>query len=187
MRDGGDTVEALSVDIHLKEITISFNTAYRPQESDKIEKKKLFWEYLTEMAVSAKEEGKGFILQGDLNAWLGLNIIQGDKREQNKNGKMFEEFFNTNKLTVVNSLPICKGVNTRVTKRKGKLVQCVLDFYVVCQHVLQSVVEMEIDVDRKYIVTNFNKVRKGGKATDLDHLTWECSGNRLDESLNDAL
>ena len=93
-------------------------------------------------------------------------MASGDKREQNKNGKMFEEFLNTNKLTVVNALPICKGVNTRVTKRKGKLVQSVLDFYVVCQHVLQSVVEMEIDVDRKYNVTNFNKVRKGGKATD---------------------
>ena len=71
----------------------------------------------------------------------------------------------------MNSLPICKGVNTRVVLRKNKLIETVLDFYVVCQRVLQSVVKMEIDVDRKYIVTNFNKVRKGGKVTDSDHLT----------------
>ena len=32
----------------------------------------LFLEYLTETAVSAKEEGKGFILQGDLMHGLGL-------------------------------------------------------------------------------------------------------------------
>ena len=84
---------------------------------------------------------------------------------------MFENFLNTNDLTVVNSLPICKGINTRVAIRKQKSIESVLDFYVVCQRVLQSVVEMEIDNDRKHIVTNFNKVRKGGKATDSDHLT----------------
>ena len=177
VQDGGDKVEALTVDIHMKQMTISCTTAYGPQESDKLEKKNLFWEYLTETAVDAKDEGKGFILQGDLNAWLGSKIIPGDKRIQNKNGKMFEDFLSTNDLTVVNSLPICKGVNTRVVLRKNKLIESVLDFYVVCQRVLQSVVNMEIDVDRKYIVTNFNKVRKGGNITDSDHLTSNLTVN----------
>ena len=70
-------------------MSISCTSAYGPQENASAEKKKNFWEYLGEEAVRAKEEGKGFIVQGDLNAWLGPNIIPGDKRPQNKNGKLF--------------------------------------------------------------------------------------------------
>ena len=40
----------------------------------------------------AKEESKGFILQGDLNAWLGPDMIKGGKRPQSKNGKLFKTF-----------------------------------------------------------------------------------------------
>ena len=31
--------------------------------------------------------GKGFILQGDLNAWLGRTMVPGDYHDQNKNKK----------------------------------------------------------------------------------------------------
>ena len=37
--DGGEGVEAITVDIHLKEISISVISAYGPQESDALEKK----------------------------------------------------------------------------------------------------------------------------------------------------
>ena len=84
---------------------------------------------------------------------------------------MFETFLKINKLTVVNSLPLCRGVTTRARMRKGVLIKSVLDFYVVCECVLASVTEMEIDNDRKYRLTNFNKVRTGGKAVDTDHMT----------------
>ena len=149
VRDGGEEVEALTVDLHVKQTTISCSTAYGPQESDTLKKKQLFWDYLSEVAVSAEKEGKGFLLQGDLNAWLGSKIIKGDDRKQNRNGKMFEAFMKTNKLTVVNSLPLCAGVTTRQRLRQEKLVRSVLGFYVVCQRVLASVVEMKIDNDRR--------------------------------------
>ena len=51
-----------------------------------------FLEYLDERAKMAKKEGKGFILQGDLNAWIGSDLIPNDPHKQNKNGKMFETF-----------------------------------------------------------------------------------------------
>ena len=66
--DGGDEVEAITVDIHLKDIVISVTSAYGPQESDNIEKKNAFWQYLSNEASKVKSYGKGFILQGDLNA-----------------------------------------------------------------------------------------------------------------------
>ena len=171
LMDGGPEVEAMTVDIHVRQMTISCSTAYGPQENDNLQKKHLFWDYLTEVAVEVKKEGKGFLLQGDMNAWLGSKIIKGDNREQNRNGKLFEAFLNINNLTVVNSLPLCKGVITRQRMRQGKLVKSVLDFYVVCQCVLASVVEMKIDNDRKHILTNFSKVKKGGSVVDSDHMT----------------
>ena len=48
-------------------------------------------------------DGKGFILQGDLNSWLGNKIIPIDPRKQNENGKLMEAFLLRNHLAVVNS------------------------------------------------------------------------------------
>ena len=59
VRDGGQEVEALTVDLHVKQMTISCSTAYGPQESDTLKKKQLFWAYLSEVAVSAEKEGEG--------------------------------------------------------------------------------------------------------------------------------
>ena len=76
VRDGGVDVEALTVNISVKKMQILCNTAYGPQEKDpKIKKKEMFWQYLDEEAKRAEEEGKGFILQGDLNAWHGKKYI----------------------------------------------------------------------------------------------------------------
>ena len=80
---------------------------------------------------------------------MHTKIIKGEDMKQNRNGKMFEAFMKTNKLTVVNSPPLCAGVTTRQRLRQEKLVRSVLGFYVVCQRVLASVVEMKIDNDRR--------------------------------------
>ena len=41
----------------------------------------------------------------------------------------------------------------------------------VCQKVLPHVTKMVIDEERKYILTNYEKARKGGKTSDTDHAT----------------
>ena len=48
------------------------------------EKKDIFWQYLEEDDMRADNEGKGFILQGDLHSWLGKNLIPSDPRHQMK-------------------------------------------------------------------------------------------------------
>ena len=67
-RTGGDQIEAFSVNIKLQKLNILCVNAYGPQNNDKNDKKDIFWEYLDEEAKLADIEGKGFILQGDLNA-----------------------------------------------------------------------------------------------------------------------
>ena len=106
VRDGGQETEALSINIHIKNMIIRCCVAYGPQESDHINKKELFWNYLNEEVSFASAEGAGFILQMDGNLWAGPGIIDGDPRHQNKNGRMFEMFLKQNNLTVVNSLPV---------------------------------------------------------------------------------
>ena len=69
-RNGGDEVEAITVNIRIQNMNLICCTAYGPQNSDNIEKKDNFWEYLDEETKMAERKEMGFILQGDLNSWL---------------------------------------------------------------------------------------------------------------------
>ena len=46
-----------------------------------------------------------------------------------------------------------------------------LDFFIVCQLILPHVKRMVIDEAKKYVLTNYEQARKGGKAADGDHAT----------------
>ena len=112
--EGNDEVEAISIDIHPSKIIISCTSAYGPQQRDSSLKKSKFWGYLDKVADMAWKDGKGFYLQGDLNAWLGSAVIPGDPNIQNENGKLFSSFLKRHpQLNVVNSLPVCRGLITR--------------------------------------------------------------------------
>ena len=63
---------------------------------------------------SARREGEGFYLQGDLNSLLGSDIIAEDPNIQNENGKLFSNFQKKHpQLVMVNYLPLCRGLITR--------------------------------------------------------------------------
>ena len=101
------------------------------------------------------------MLHFDGTLWAGPNIIPGDPTQQNRNGKMLEEFLSRNpQLTVVNALPLCQGLITRRRLREGHLEESVLDFFIVCDRVLPYITSMLIDENKKYVLTNFEKVRK---------------------------
>ena len=118
--DGGEEVEALTICIKLRNMSIWITSAYGPQETAQNVKKTAFWKYISEQAQEARACGQGFVLQGDLNSWLGSNELPGDLRDQNKNGKLFQTFLEQNNLICVNSLPFTKGLITRSRKYLGK-------------------------------------------------------------------
>ena len=105
----------------------------------------MFWNYLNEEAKRSKARGKGYILQGDLNAILEPELLPGDCHSQNRNEKLFSCFLKDNNLVCVNSLPLTKGVITRSQFYLGVEKKSTLDFYVVCERVLASVKSMQID------------------------------------------
>ena len=172
VKEGDDTVEALSVDIFVKNFKIRCCVAYGCQESDIEDRKNAFWEYLEEEVTLAEESEAGFVLHMDGNLWAGDDIVPGDPRKQNRNGKRFQNFLNNHSnLTVVNSLPLCEGLITRSRNKDGKLENSVLDFFVVCNRVLPYIMKMKIDEEKEHVLTNYTRVKSDGKATDSDHNT----------------
>ena len=172
--EGNDDVEAISIDIHPSKITISCTSAYGPQQRDSLAKKLRFWQYLDKVTDIAWKDGKGFYLQGDLNAWLGSDIIPGDPNIQNENGKLFNSFLKRHpQLNVVNSLPVCQGLITR--KRdliNGKSEKSVIDYVVVCTRVLPYITAMIIDEANQFITTNYTQAKTAKvKAINSDHNT----------------
>ena len=122
LREGDDFVEALSVEISVKNMKIRCCVGYGCQENDSIDRKQAFWKYLDEDVAQANISGSGFILQFDGNLWAGENIVPGDPRPQNRNGRIFEEFLERNPhLTVVNSSPECEGLITRSWMKMGRM------------------------------------------------------------------
>ena len=51
--DGGEKAEAVTIDIHIKNMAITITSAYGPQESDSIENKANFWNYMHDEAKKA--------------------------------------------------------------------------------------------------------------------------------------
>ena len=54
--------------------------------------KEAFWTYMNEEVYFANPSAPGFILHFYGNPWAGPNIVRGDQRSQNRNGKMFQNF-----------------------------------------------------------------------------------------------
>ena len=172
VREGDDVVEALSVDIFVKNLKIRCCVAYGPQESDAEDRKNAFWDYLEEEVFLAEQSDAGLVLHMDGNLWAGESIIPGDPRSQNKNGKKFQNFLEQHpNLKVVNSLPLCSDLITRSRNKDGKQEVSVLDFFVVCDRVLPYVMQMKIDETKEFVLTNYTRVKTDGKAIDSDHNT----------------
>ena len=134
-------------------------------------KKDSFLEYLDEEAKLAKSEGKGFLLQGDLNSWLGSEVIPNDPRPQNNNGMRFNNFLESNNLIVVNALNNCKGLITRTRNKEGETQKSIIDFFVVCKRLIPHVTDMIIDNQKRHAITNYRPKKRGRKAVDSDHVT----------------
>ena len=161
VREGDGEVEALSVDIFGSKLKLRCCVAYGCQENDVNEKKEAFWKYMDEEVIEAADSGAGLIIHFDGNLWAGKEIIPNNPRPQNRNGQ----------LSVVNSLDLCEGLITRSRFRNGRLEESVLDFFVVCNLVFPHLKRMVVDEAKKYVLTNYEQVQRGGKAADSDHAT----------------
>ena len=167
---GDDDVECLVVEVWLNDFPMRIVNGYGPQGSDPIERKRKFWDFLEREVNNAIVAGAGFILQMDGNCHLGPNYIKGDVNVQNANGKLFAEFLERNPhLTLVNSLPICEGIITRMRKTTKGMETSVLDVFVVCDKILPHTTRMVINEKREHTLTNYRTVKHLGRIIESDH------------------
>ena len=154
--EGDDDAEAISVEIWVEGFPIRLVNGYGPQVYDNTNRKDKFWKYLETEVENASNSGAAFVLQMDGNLWAGKDIIPGDPKEQNPNGKFFKQFLDTNKhLTVVNALPLCEGKFTRIKHTKNGTQETIIDFFVVCDKILPLVTKMKIDENGKNSLTRY--------------------------------
>ena len=106
----------------------------------------------------------------DANCWLGSNIIPNDPHDQNRNGKLFQNFLEHNQhLFLLNIHDLCEGIITRRRQTVKRLEESILDFYIVCEKILPFIKRMVIDEDQFYVLSNYLKV-KGKQITKIsDH------------------
>ena len=108
----------------------------------------------------------------DGNLWAGSSLIKDDPNPCNANGKLFKEFLNKHPhLKVVNSLELCEGLITRKRTTKRRTETAVLDFFVVCEQVLQFVERMVVDEEKRYVLSNYSSSEGIMRKTDSDHNT----------------
>ena len=90
--EGNDNTEALTIEIWLNDLPVRLICGYGPQEYDDKDRKEGFWEYLNKEVQNTVTGGAVLFLQMDGNLWAGKDIIMGDLRMQNKNGKILKHF-----------------------------------------------------------------------------------------------
>ena len=78
LREGGEGVECISVQVQLGQQEMVVVGGYGPQENASPSRKEAFWQYLEREVQEASREEKMLLIQMDSNAWLGQNVIPGD-------------------------------------------------------------------------------------------------------------
>ena len=106
LREGGDEVECITVQVEVGQQSLVFVCGYGPQLCASPARKEQFWDYLEREVQEAAREEKMIIIQMDGNSWLGGNVIPGDPNlTTNSNGKLFLNFLQRNKnIHIVNAI-----------------------------------------------------------------------------------
>ena len=76
--EGNDDLEILVVEVDISNIRVRCVGGYGPQENDVIQKKKAFWDRLSNEVDDATENEAGFLLQMDGNLWVGQEVVKDE-------------------------------------------------------------------------------------------------------------
>ena len=170
VRQGDDEVECLSVVVSVAGADIRTVCGYGPQRGDTPARKVGFWGYLEEEVKFADQENQILIIQIDSNAYAGAKMIPNDPNDQNENGRYLQNFMQRNPtLTIVNALPICKGLITRQRTTTQRDEKAIFDLFIVCSKALPFILSLNVDDRGEFKLSNFHGQKKRQKTTHSDH------------------
>ena len=164
------SLNVLVVEAKIQNYKIRFINSYGVQENSSAEERAEFYSILEEEIIITQDNGRMLCLEMDANAKLGHLYIKGDPNEMSPNGKLLLCLIKRYNLIVINGTDKCSGVITRMRTKGNKTEKSVIDFFIVCQSLYQMVVKMDIDEERRLVLTKFSKNKKGQCSTiESDH------------------
>ena len=157
-----EEVELLVIQVEVDNIKIRVVNGYGPQEDDESLKIITFWRTLEAEIICAKDEGCLLIVELDANAKIGKEHLKNDPNPMSKNGKILIDLVRKNGLHIVNSSAKCKGVITRERILENRIERSVIDYFIVCDDIIDYLDEMVVDDERNFVLRHVTK-RKGAK------------------------
>ena len=120
-----------------------------------------------------------------MNSKLGKQYIQDDPKTMSENGKILSGIVERNALTVVNGMKgTCNGAITRDRHTINGSEKSIIDFVIVSDDLVKDVVKMTVDEERKHVLTQLTKTKKGLIKKESDHNTIiteiKCKPKRLE-------
>lgn len=164
-----DEFELLVVEIELKQNKVRVISGYGPQENWPEEKRMPFFIALETEVEKAALAGRSVIVEMDANAKLGKKFIKGDPHEISPNGRILANIVERQMLVVGNGTDMCRGTITRKRVTKHRLEQSAFDIILLSVDMLDNLVDIEIDENRKYVLTKVIKNKKSLKVQESDH------------------
>lgn len=79
------------------------------------------------------------------------------------NGAMLAQVVERQNLVVANRLSICEGTITRRRVTQDRIEESAIDLVIISSDMLESLVKMQIDEERKYVLTKITKTKNGVK------------------------
>ena len=161
--------ELLVVEIELKEKKVRVISGYGPQENWPEDKRMPFFIALETEIEKAALADRSVIIEMDANAKLGEKYIKGDPYEISPNGTILAQIVERQKLIVGNGVSICRGTITRQRVTRNRTEQSVIDVVLFSADMYDSLMSIEVDEARKYVLTKVVNTKKGPKVQESDH------------------
>jgi hypothetical protein len=161
--------ELIVVEIDTIDEAIRVISGYGPQENWEEERRLPFFIALETEIERAELAGKSVIIEMDANCKLGPKYIPRDPHDITPNGTLMAGIIERHNLKVGNGSDKCSGTITRKRVTKERTEESVIDLMIFSSELNKHFVAMEIDEDRKHVLTRCKKTKNGIKIKESDH------------------
>ena len=167
--------DVLVVQCKISSYQVNLINGYGPQEADTLTEKMNFFNSFESAIVEGLLSGNLVCAQLDANSKIGMEYIHNDPNHISNNGRLLMEVVQRNDLVVVNSTDKCSGTITRVRKTTISNEQSVIDYFIVCKRFYKLILCMEVDEQRKYVMTKYSSSHGLKNIVESDHNVLICN------------
>ena len=164
-----EDTEIMTIQVKAGNQNIRIINAYGPQEDDETKDVLNFWQEMETEVLKAKDNDCMVMIEMDANAKVGKDVIKDDPNKMTGNGKLLMDMLKRQNLTILNSLDICSGTITRERKVENKIEKSVIDYIVVCENMLNYILEVSVDDARTDVLARYIKTKDSIKVVQSDH------------------